>query len=258
MIAGSKTVGTLSPVVLVLAAMFLAACAGGQSRADTDDQEAALSHLQLGIHYMRQGRLNMAKEKMEESLRFDNRNAMAHATIALLYEQIEDQRMAQRHYRRALRLDGDDPAIRNTYGTYLCRQGEYREAEEELVKAARNRLYDTPEVAWTNAGACVRRIPDLEAAEEYFRNAIRARPDFTDALWHLADMQYERGEYLSARAFFQRMAEHGDMEPGAILLGVKIEDALGDRDEAERYAALLKRQHPDSEHADRLAELGYD
>ncbi|MDQ2068714.1 type IV pilus biogenesis/stability protein PilW [Natronospira bacteriovora] len=244
--------------VLVLLSL-LGGCAGsGPEQPRTDDEEAALNHLQLGIHYMRQGRLNASKDNLERSLRLDNRNPMTHATIALLYEQLNDFRLAERHYRRALRLDGDDPSIRNNYGTFLCRRGDYREAEEELVRAARNRLYETPEVAWTNAGSCVRRIPDYEAAESHFRNALRVRPNYTDALWSMADMQYEREEYLSARAFFQRLAEQDELEPAALYLGVRIEDALGDRMEARRHANRLKSKYPDSEFKHRLAELGYD
>lgn len=248
----SKTI-----VLTVLVSLLLVACAGNQTQEPrTDDEEAALNHLQLGMHYLRQGRLNSAKDNLEESLRYDNRNPMTHSTIALLYEQLEEHRLAERHYRRAMRLDGEDPVVRNHYGTYLCRQGEHRKAEEELLKAARNRLYETREVAWTNAGACVRRIPDNEAAEEYFRSALRVRPDYVDALWNMADMQYEREEYLSARAFFQRLAETGDLEAEALLLGVRIELALDDREQAKRYAYMLRSKYPDSEYEHQLAELG--
>jgi type IV pilus assembly protein PilF len=224
----------------------------------SDEEDAARSHLQLGIHYMRQGNLNEAKRKMEQSLEFDDSDPMAHATIALLYEQINDIGRARRHYRRALRLGDEEPAIRNNYGTFLCRQGDYREAEEQLVQAARNRLYDTPAAAWTNAGACVRRIPDLDAAENYFRNALRVQSEYGEALWHLADLKFEQGEYLNARAFAQRLIEQGDPIPDVLLLAVRIEDALGAELQAQEYADQLKRLYPESRERNQLAELGYE
>lgn len=243
----------------VFGLLVLGGCAGTTPTDErTDAEDAAQSHLQLGIHYMRQGNLNEAKRKMEQSLQFDDSDPMAHATIALLYEQIGDIRQARRHYRRALRLGDEDPAIRNNYGTFLCRQGEYRDAEEQLVQAARNRLYETPAAAWTNAGACVRRIPDNEAAENYFRNALRAQSDYSEALWHLADLKYEQGEYLNARAFAQRLIEQGDPLPDVLLLAVRIEDALGARSQARNYADRLKRLYPDSAERNELAELGYE
>jgi len=245
------------PLIVLLLVLFVSACAGSPQR-DTEQEEAASSHLQLGVHYMRQGNLSAAKDNLERSLEFDNRNAMTHSTMALLYEQLNESRSAERHYRRALRLDGDNPSIRNNYGTFLCRRGEYRDAEESLVQAAQNRLYQTPEVAWANAGSCVRRIPDYEAAEEYFRNALRIRSDYEEALWQMASMQYEREEYLSARAFFQRLADQGELEASALLLGVRIEEALNDPDQAKRYANRLKSKYPDSDEKHRLAELGYD
>lgn len=244
-------------VLALFLSLVMAGCAGNQTQQPrTEDEEAALNHLQLGTHYMRQGRLNSAKDNLEESLRYDNRNPMTHSTIALLYEQLDELRLAERHYRRAIRLDGDDPIIRNHYGTYLCRRGEYREAEAELLKAARNRLYETREVAWTNAGSCVRRIPDHEKAEEYFRAALQVRPDYVDALWNMADLQYEREEYMSARAFFQRLSDIGKLEAEALMLGVRIEMALGDEDEANKYAYRLRSKYPESELKHQLAEFG--
>lgn len=247
-----------SVIVLLCLTLMLAACASQPTDQRSDREQAAQNHLQLGIHYMRQGNLSEAKTKMEQALRYDDDNAMAHSTIALLYEQINDIPEAKRHYRRALRLGDDNPAIRNNYGTFLCRQGEYRKAEEHLVQAAQNRLYDTPEAAWTNAGSCMRRIPDLEAAEEYFRKALHLRSDHREALWHMADMQFEREEYMSARAFLQRLMDQGDPLPETLLLGVRIEDALGARSEARRYAERLKREFPESDERERLAELGYE
>jgi len=113
-------------------------------------------------------------------------------------------------------------------------------------------------VAWTNAGACVRRIPDYEAAEEYFRNALRVRSEYRDALWQMTTMQFEREEFLSARAFLQRLAEQGELDSRELFIGVRIEEALGDQTQAQRYANRLKSKYPDSEHKQRLAELGYD
>jgi len=71
-------------VMLCGLVLVLSACAGGQRNGEHD--EAADSHLQLGVHYMRQGNLSAAKDNLEKSLEFDNRNAMTHSSIALLYD----------------------------------------------------------------------------------------------------------------------------------------------------------------------------
>ncbi len=241
---------------LLVAILFVAGCAT-TGQADRDDEEAAMSHLQLGIHYMRQGNLRESKEHLERSLDYDDRQAMTHATIALLHEQLDDERAASRHYRRALRLDGDDPALRNNYGTFLCRTGEFEEAAEEFERAATNRLYQTPEVAWNNAGTCMLQAGDREAAERYFREAADADSEFAEPLWQLANLTYEEGEYLRARGFFQRLEERGTLGASALLLGVKIEDALGDTEQAGEFARKLRSEHADSEEAQEAAEMGY-
>lgn len=245
-------------MTLVLAVGLVAAGCAGTGETDRDAEEAAMSHLQLGIHHMRNGDLQEAKNHLERSLEHDSNQAMTHASIALLYEQLDEQRTARRHYRRALRIDGDDPALRNNYGTFLCRSGEHEEAVEEFVTAAENRLYQTPEVAWNNAGTCMQQAGEYERARDYFRKAADADHEYAEPLWHLARLAHDEGEFLQARGFFQRMEERADLGAAALLLGVKIEDSLGDRDAAEEYAARLREEYADAEEVRELSELGYD
>ena len=244
------------PLALV-AALWVTGCAGtGQT--DPDAEEAAMSYLQLGIHHMRSGDLQEAKDHLERSLHHDSNQAMTHATMALLYEQLDDESSARRHYRRALRIDGDDPALRNNYGTFLCRTGEHEEAVEEFVEAAENRLYQTPEVAWNNAGTCMRQAGEHSRAREYFRKAADADEEYAEPLWQLAQLAYDEGEFLQARGFFQRLEERAELGASALLLGVKIEDSLGDSDAAEEYASRLRQEHGDTDEIRELSELGYE
>jgi type IV pilus assembly protein PilF len=251
---GMRTlVRTMSWIVV---AGLLHGCATSGDYPGGDPQEAALYNLQLGVHYLTDGRLDLAKEKLDIAVSQDRGNPKIHTTLGLLHEQLGDFRTAERHYRRAIRLDGNDPSLRNNFGTFLCRKGDYRRAEDELVKAASNRLYQQPAVAWTNAGACVRRIPDYDAAEQYFRRALQVEFDYARALWHLAEMNHERGENFHARAFFQRYEQKARLNAEALLLGASIEKKLGDREAARRYASRLKMEFPDSPYQADLAELG--
>ncbi|MCH8477000.1 MAG: type IV pilus biogenesis/stability protein PilW [Wenzhouxiangella sp.] len=206
----------------------------------------------LGIGYLERGQLQLAMEKLETALRHDPDHVPAHMTLGIIYEQIGDQNRAGRHFRQAARLAPNDGAAQNTYAVFLCRQGDYAAADRHFKRATADPFYATPEVAWSNAGACARRHGDQESANLYFRRALEIDPGFPDALFHLADLYYQQGEAFRARAFLQRFEFAANPEPGALLLGFRIESSLGNRDEANQYASRLEREFPRSNEAQQL------
>jgi type IV pilus assembly protein PilF len=113
-------------------------------------------------------------------------------------------------------------------------------------------LYKTPEFAYTNAGVCALKIPDVAKAEEYFRQALKINPRFGDALFEMAQLNFNRTNYLPARAYLQRHMEVSQRTSASLWLGIRIERALGDTATADIYAKLLKTDFPNSKETELL------
>jgi type IV pilus assembly protein PilF len=212
----------------------------------------------LGIGYLERGEYRTALEKLQTALGHDPDHVPAHLGAALIYEQIGDSGRAGQHYRRAVRLAPNDGGTLNSYGVFLCRQGDYRLAEQQFMAAVRDPFYDTPEVAWANAGACARRSGELETANQHLRRAIDIDPQYPDPLFHLAEIHYQQGEAFRARAFLQRFESVANPEPGALLLGYRIEHQLDNPADASEYANRLEREFPDSRQARELRRELHD
>lgn len=240
-------------LTLVLAAAVLAGCATGG-----EGQEAARINTQLGINYLQQDDLNQASKALNKALAQDSRNAEAHAAMAVLSQRLDDHDKADRHFRRALRLDDEQPSVRNNYGRFLCNRERYEEADEQFRKAINDPLYERKYLAMSNAGLCALRAGQNDKAGEYLRRAVEQRPDFAPALRRFAELRYEQGEYTSARRYYQRFAENGNQSAGSLLLGVRIAQALDKHDEAASYALRLRSQYPDSEENRTLQRLDRD
>jgi type IV pilus assembly protein PilF len=241
---------TVSIVALVALALTLGGCVGGgTSQPRTSSEQAARLNTDLGLGYYQQGRLDIALERLERAVSQDPRFAPAHSSLALVYEALEQTADAERHFRTALRLSERDAGLLNTYAVFLCRQGRHGEAEDYFRRAADDRLYRTPEVALTNAGVCLSEVPDLERAEQYLREALQHNPQFPDALLQMASVSHERENHMAARAFLERYLNAGAATAQALLLGVRVERALGDEQAAGDYAQRLRRDFPDSAEA---------
>jgi type IV pilus assembly protein PilF len=148
---------SLRPVSIALCAALIAACGSAPRAQGAENKaDAAKYNVQLGVEYIRQGNLGLAKEKLERAEKQNPRDPNVHSSLALLHERLGDRKKADAHFKTALRLAPRSPDISNNYAVYLCRTGRHAEGVKRFEDAARNPLYRTPEAAWTNAGVCLR------------------------------------------------------------------------------------------------------
>ena len=248
--------------VVSLMAGFLAGCVSngngnGNGSGDVapgrSSSEAATINLQLAVEYMKLDNLPVAREKMERALRQDPGNPSVQATAAVLYERLGDENRAEHYYASAARIGRTDPNIQNSYAGFLCRKGKAAAGEKLFLDIARNPLYQTPEIAYTNAGVCVRGSPaGTAAAEGYFRQALNIRPNSPEAMLQLGDLMMERGDPQQSRELVQHFLSVNKPTPEVYWLGVRAERKLGDPTAAAGYARRLEAEFPSSEQAQRL------
>ena len=243
-------------VAAVFVLLLLAACSSDPNLPTGNaGKEAARINLQMGVDYARKNEYAMAIDKLERALKEDPELALAHSTIAYVYAGLGQNALAERHYREALALDSNDADVRNNFGVFLCANGKPVEAQRYFVEAANNKSYRTPAAAWTNAGVCARRQPNLEAAERYFREALQVNPQFPDALAQMAWLTYQHKDYLRSRAFLQRYENVAQPTAETLWIGAMNERQLGDLDASRNYESRLKREFPESDQAVNLKPI---
>ena len=214
--------------------------------------EIALTNLNLGIAYLKEGDYNKALQKLKKSLSADSDYAPTYNVLGLLYQLLGDNNKAEENFKRALAINNIDSSTLNNYGNFLCQQGRLEEAERSFLRAAENPLYEAPEIAITNAGQCLYVNNQIEKSKKYFRQALQLNPRIPQALLKMSEMNFEEKNYLSARAYLQRYQENIPHNAKTLLLGIQIEKKLGDNDAVSSYELLLKNSFPDS---DELASL---
>ncbi|MBT8141898.1 MAG: type IV pilus biogenesis/stability protein PilW [Gammaproteobacteria bacterium] len=232
-----------------------------QSKRNTESkvslEEAARFNMTLGAQYLKQNDLEQAINKLNKAVTQQPNLALAHAYLGFAHEQIGDLPKAKIHYARAIKLDPSDPVALNNYGTFLCRQNDVRESLVYFEKAAENRLYQTPDAAYANAGVCARKIPDLVAANKYFRKAIGVNPKYTPAYYHLADLSLEQGKPDAAREFLKSLTKYtpeSSQSADYLWLGFRIERAARNYDKAGYYSVQLQQKYPSSKQAKQLLD----
>jgi type IV pilus assembly protein PilF len=253
------TSGICSPGALAVAVLLLLTGCVSTTRgvpAESDDDNAAQQYFQLGARYFRNGNYELARERLHRAIDLDPRMGMAHSTLALTYEQLDNIRLATEHHDKAVRYDPGNFNVRNAYAVFLCGQQRFDEARTQFERAVEVPENDNAEIMLTNAGVCMAQKPDYEQAEAFFRQALAKKPNYSEALLQMSLLKYRTTEFLQARAFLQRFLSANKTTPEVLYLGVQIEKALGDDRASTDYANQLLREFPNSEQARRVLRAG--
>lgn len=246
-----------SVLLLGMAALALGACAASDNRAKKKN-DASNYNMQLGMAYLNQGDLGLAKEKLDRAVAENPGDPNVHSAMAMLQDRLGHSDQADKEFKAALSLGPRSPDVLNNYAVYLCRTGRTDEGVKTFEEAAHNALYRTPEAAYTNAGVCLRGAKRDTQAAMSFQRALQVRPNFAEAAYQLADLDFQRGEVREARATVDQFIASFDATPDLLLLGVRITRKQGDRLAEEKFARKLRLDFPASDQARALAELSHN
>ena len=252
--------GTVELALSLAACLLILGCAGSGVRNKDATGDLGTSgkespgdlYVKLAVEYFRKGQMETALLRAKKALHEDPNYAEAHNVIALIYQRLREDQLAEKHFQKAVSLQPKDPYILNAYASFLCDRRKFAEAESRYQKALANPLYPTPWIAMTNMGTCARRSGDSSEAETYFRRALSSNPSFGPALAAIAELDYDRGQYKSARTSLDTYFKVAQPTPQVLLLAAKVEQKLGSRKRSRTYAQMLRDSYPNSPEARQL------
>lgn len=245
-------------LAMLAVAALAAGCASAPPAArdePTRAETAAVYNLQLGVAYLQQGNLPLAKEKLDRAMQQNPREATIHGALALLNEKLGNVADADRYYRSALRLAPRNPDLSNNYAVFLCRSDRVEEGVRRFAEAARNPLYRTPWRAYANAGVCLRGAKRYDEAAANLLQAQRLRPDDAETAFQFGELELERGRPEAAREIVERHLAAFNATPELLWVGARAARGQSDRLAEERFLRRLQRDFPDSPQA-RAAQAG--
>lgn len=227
--------------------LLLSACATTPSGKVSSQSIASSGQLyQQALTAYRDNQLMKAFEAASASLDKNPANARAYELIGLINQRLGRNEAAADAFSKALQLAPDDPVLHNNFGTFLCSQKSYAKAEAQYLKAAHSSSNPAPEIAYTNAGLCAKRSGDINQAKKLFDQAIQQNPGQPTALYQLATISLERKRPVEASTYLDQYLNHAVHTPKTLLLGARIENALGNPVGMESYIQKLRSAFPSS------------
>lgn len=168
---------------------------------------AAQANLNLGLDYLQAQDTENAKNKIMLAMKEEPDYAPVWYTMGYFDEVTKHLSLAEADYQHAIMLDKTSGMANNNYGTFLCRNGRYKEAIAQFMIAANQTEYLHAGGAYENAGICALEIPDEEAAKGFFLQALNNEPERQTSTFELAKIYYHEDNTAMAKMYFDRYAK---------------------------------------------------
>jgi type IV pilus assembly protein PilF len=203
-----------------------------------------LANLNLAHNYMAAGQLDYAIDRANRALRTDPQSPDVQIVLGLISEELDDGARAGQYYATAVKYAPEAGHVLNVRAVWLCRTGDTAGADALFARAIKDPFYKNKQQAFFNAGKCSLQAGRLDQAEQYLRQGVEVAPEDPRLLAELAEVKCRQGDYMAARAFYQRREALGEPTAELLSLAARIEQGAGDTAAADRYRRQLNEQFP--------------
>lgn len=222
---------------------------GAEPITEFDEPEArkrARIRLELATGYFEQGQTSVALDEVKQSLAADPGYGPAYVLRGLIFMRLNDNRLAEESFRRALQLNPRDPDALHNYGWYLCQQGKLPDAVDHFSRALQSPLYGGQAKTLMAKGVCQIRAGQMGEAESNLARSYELDPGNPIVAFNLASLLMKRGELSRAQFIARRLNNSEQANAETLWLGIRVEHRLRNDEVVQQLASQLSRRYPQS------------
>jgi len=244
-------------LILLLLGPILIGCAGSPSASDgqgdmmtTSDEpeqrKRARIRLELAVSYFEQGQTAVALDELKQSLVLDPNYMPAHNLRGLIYMRLNELKLAEDSFKRALTLAPRDGNVLHNYGWLLCQQSRFAESSQSFTQALANPTYSARAKTWLTQGLCEIRAGKPAEAEFSLNRSLELDAGNPVTGYNLALLLYQRGELVRAQFYIRRINNSELANAETLWLGMRVERKLDNQIALQQLAAQLDKRFPQS------------
>ena len=162
-------------------------------------------HNNLGLQFIKAGKLNEAIEQFNIAIVLDENYAEARNNIGMLLIKKGELDEAEEIIREAIAIKPDYSHAYNNLGAIFSRRDEDEKAEESFIRATE--LDPKYIAAWDNLGMTLVKQGRFVEAEKAFLNVLEMKPDYVSSLNNLGVVYYKQGRVKEALLKIERALE---------------------------------------------------
>jgi type IV pilus assembly protein PilF len=213
---------------------------------EPDGRKRARIRLELAVGYFEQGQTTVALDELKQAIALDPAYPGAYNLRGLIYMRLNDLKLAEDSFRRAIALNARDADVSHNLGWLLCQQGRYDEAQASFAQTLSNATYGSRPKTFLTQGLCLIREGRLPEAEKALLKSYELDAGNPVTGYNLALLMYRRKDDVRARFYIRRLNNSEYANAESLWLGVRTERRLGDMDAAQQLVLQLRKRFPQS------------
>ncbi len=208
------------------------------------DEERLQAHLELARGYLENRDVARARKPLGRAFDIDSSSWEVNDLYGLIFEMEGESKLADQHFKRALRSDPRNARVLNNYGAFLYGQGRYRDARKRLEKATEDPNYVGRSQVYENLGLVMMRLGEVEEAERAFQRSLMLNSAQGQATFELAEIYFDRGAFDIARQYYDAYRNVVRQGPRSLWLGIRLGRVYADEDAVASYSMQLRNLYP--------------
>ena len=238
--------------ILIMCSILFAGCAENRVVAQ---KEKARAMEDMGITFVRQGKLRSGLEQFLKAVELDPENPDIHHGIALVYRDLGEYQLSLQHFKKALFLKPQFSEAENNLGTLYLLMKKWDLAIECFQKAVKDILYKTPEFAYNNMGFAYYNKGEYKKAINYYHMALKSSPSFASCYTNLG-LAYEAiKRWDEAIEAYKKSIHYMPHNPTPYFRLGKLYYELNRRDEAKETLKQFLSLSPEGPGANEAKEI---
>lgn len=225
---------------------------------EPDGRKRARIRLELAVGYFEQGQTTVALDELKQALQADPTFAEALNLRGLIYMRLNDPRLAEESFRRALVINPRDPSVLHNLGWFLCQQNRWPESEQAIAQAIANPLYGNRAKSWMAQGLCQMKAGKKSEAELSLHRSYELDATNPVTGYNLASLLFQRGELVKSQFFVRRLNNSELANSESLWLGIKVERRLENREAMLQLASQLRKRFAQSREMNAYDRSAFD
>lgn len=228
---------------------------GDKSQDKVDPIKAARTRVSLALTYLENANYEQAKINLDKALEHAPFLADVHHSFAYYYQQVDEVKLAQKAYHEALKRSPKNPNIINSYGAFLCEQGDFKGAEEYLLAAVSLPNYAKVAETYENLAICAQTEIRLLDAIKYLNKALTYEPSRVKSLRLMTELLLATNQWQEAKQYLRQLERTSSVSAESLWMWVQIEHFLSNDGAAKSYGETLQALYPDSQQSEAFDTL---
>lgn len=216
------------------------------------EKDPAQKYYELGVAYIQNGQYDLAETRLLRSLENEQRAETLNA-LALLYEQMRDNRAAEQTYEKLIATFPDYELGYTNFSLFLCKYNRTTQIES-LISKMLSQGNEMATLGAAAAGDCAFTKGDYTTAENFYKQALTYDPYTPYALLPLAEIDIRKGFLPEAKEKIDLVHNQIGYSARSLYLATVIAREMGNSVDERRYSRELRGRFPRSREAQTIGK----